>query len=275
MFFCYVDESGGFEAPSQAPAATPLMALVGLVVDQGRVAQITSDFLREKRRYFPGPSTGHYLSQILNELKGSDLRRALRSPTRNPRRQTIGFLGHVLGLLEQHHVRIVGRVWVKEPTKGLDPAGSYTYAIQDIAAHFNNFLDRRRGNKGLIICDGRMWNQNEAVSHSVFTMKMRQRGDAFPNMAESPIFGNSTNHAGLQLADITASALVFPVAAGVYCAAHYASSVHCDPHYDVIRTQFARRISALEYRYQSRGRTAGGIVVSDKLGRRPSSALFA
>ena len=31
MYICYVDESGGFEAPNQAPGATPLMTFAGLI----------------------------------------------------------------------------------------------------------------------------------------------------------------------------------------------------------------------------------------------------
>jgi hypothetical protein len=273
MYFCYIDESGGFEPPNINPSATPLMVLAGLVVEQMRVGQLTLDYLREKRRYFPASGVpGHHLAHILAEIKGASVRTSLRSASRSDRRHAVGFLGQVVALLERHHVRLIGRVWIKEPTKGLEPAGSYTYAIQDIARHFEHHLSVRRV-KGVMLCDSRMANQNAVVSHSIFTQKMRLRGDAYPHIAEAPVFGSSINHAGLQLADLVASALIFPMAARVYCASHY-STVHVDPHYDQAKTRFGKRCGDLQYRYDSAGRTTGGVVVSDKLGKRPSSLLF-
>ena len=43
----------------------------------------------------------------------------------------MGFLTHTMDLLEKHHVRLIGRVWIKGRDEGLDPQASYTYAIQD------------------------------------------------------------------------------------------------------------------------------------------------
>ncbi len=36
-------------------------------------------------------------------------------------------------VLAQNHVRLLGRVWIKEVGQGLKPDATYTFAIQDIA----------------------------------------------------------------------------------------------------------------------------------------------
>lgn len=46
IYFCYVDESGGFEAPDSSPHATPLMVVAGLVVSADAVSAMTQDFIR-------------------------------------------------------------------------------------------------------------------------------------------------------------------------------------------------------------------------------------
>jgi hypothetical protein len=57
MYICYVDESGGFEAPNQAPGATPLMTFAGLIIRTEELAAVTADFLGVKRRFYPGLRT--------------------------------------------------------------------------------------------------------------------------------------------------------------------------------------------------------------------------
>ena len=273
MHLCYIDESGGFEPEGSSPSATPLMVLVGLVVEQRRIAELTRAYLQAKHKYYPRAGAAQpALDDILTEIKGASVRTNLRSTSRNQRRHAMGFLGEVMRTLEGQHVRLLGRVWVKALGQGLNPDATYTYAIQDIARHFEHFLAERRS-KGLIICDSRMHNQNALVSHSLFTQKMRHTGDAYPSIAEVPVFGNSRNHAGLQLADLMASAFLFPMATRTYCAGRCVG-VHMDPHYDEVKRRFATRSGTLEYRYVSGGRSMGGVTVSDRIGHRPSAILF-
>ena len=149
----------------------------------------------------------------------------------------------------------------------------HTYAIQDMARHFEHSLAAAR-QTGLMVCDSRMHHQDREVSHSVFTQKHRLAGDAFPHLVESPTFGVSDNHAGLQLSDLLAGGLLFPMACRVYCLGSSATA-HLDPRYDRVRERYAPRLQRLQYRYtNTAGQTAGGIVVSDKRGQRPSQALF-
>ncbi len=272
MYACYVDESGGFEAPDAGPRATPLMVFAGLIVELSALRSLTADFLALKRRFYPGAAS-RYLDYVLMEIKGGALRRALREGGHRERSHALGVLDGVVRLIERHGVWLVGRMWVKAPTKSLGPDATYTYAIQDIARHFDHFL-RSQHTRGLVICDGRDHRQDVRVAHSVFTQKHQFGGDALPRIVETPLFGRSDNHVGLQLADLVASALLFPIGARVYCASN-SSGVHSDPQFEVLRARYARRLRSRRHVYaDAGGRTRGGVVVSDKLGKRPSGALF-
>ncbi len=274
MYICFIDESGGFEAPASNPSATPLMVIVGLIVDTGQIPETTDLLLHAKVDFFPQKCRSpRFLDHILSEVKGGDLRASLRSASRNNRRHAIGYLDRIVQILEQQRISLIGRVWIKGIGQPLEPAASYTYAIQDLAKHFQRFLDMR-DSTGLVICDSRMHNQDSQVSHSVFTQKHRAAGDPLPRILEVPAFGSSGNHAGLQLADVAASALIFPVAARVYCA-HQWPGGHTDIRFEAVRTRYAPRLSALQFRHQDRtGKWRGGVVVSDKLRRLPSARLF-
>lgn len=151
MYVCYLDESGGYEPPDSSPDATPVMVILGLVVHAASVAALTRDFLALKRRHFPGRYTSpHALSHILVEVKGSELLQMTRSSSRNKRRQAERFRGELLDLIAAYDGRILGRVWVKEPAKSMNPVASYCYAVQDIAMHFSQYLQAGRRPSGLI-----------------------------------------------------------------------------------------------------------------------------
>ena len=271
MYVCYIDESGGFEAPNSGPR-TPLMVFAGLIVIAPAINDLTADFLALKRRFYPGRAARH-LDYVLAEVKGADLRGAVRSGSRRKRTHALGVLDGVMRLIERHDIRLLGRVWVKESTKALKPDPTYTYAVQDIARHFDEFL-RQQPSRGLVICDGRDHRQDVRVAHSVFTQKHKSGGDALPRLIETPVFGKSDNHVGLQLADLVASALLFPMAARVYCA-DAGREPHTAPELDAIRVRYARRLRARRYTYRdSTGRVRGGVVVSDPSGRRSSQHLF-
>jgi hypothetical protein len=274
MHFCYLDESGGAEPPDASRESTPVMVILGLVVDAARVPALTRDFLALKRQYFPGLFTsGPALDHIKVEVKGSDLLKMTRHRSRDQRRQAARFRTELLDLTRAHECRLLGRVWVKEPGKGLDPDATYCYAVQDISRHFSQYL-QWNSSEGLLIADGRGHHRNVGTAHSIFTQKWRIAGDPYPSMAEIPLFAESNNHAGLQMADLLASALVFPMAVAAYGAPH-ANSPHASPRYDEVRSSFGGQLRTLQYRYRDEnGRWRGGLVVSDKAQQRPGSLLF-
>lgn len=280
MYFCFVDESGGFEAPESSATATPVMTICGLILPAARIPAFTRDFLDLKRRHFPGRYTlGTGLSHILIEVKGSELLQMTRSSSRNKRRQAVRFRRELFDLLSAHHAKIVGRVWVKELGKGMDPAASYNFAIQDIARHFSAYLVAQ-GSTGVMICDAREHTANVLSAHSVFTDKFRTGRDPIPAMAEIPVFGHSESHAGLQACDLIASSVVFPMAASAYCSAAPDTSglfpnPHESPRYAAVRTEFGGSLRDLQYRYRDEnGWWRGGLVVSDRRTHRSGSLLF-
>jgi hypothetical protein len=196
-----------------------------------------------------------------------------RSTSRDKRRQAARLRGELLDLIAVHGCRVLGRIWVKEQGKSLKADATYCYAVQDIAAHFSQYL-RLQSSEGLLIADGRGHQQNVRIAHSVFTQKWCAAGDPYPSMTEVPLFAESDNHAGLQIADLVASALVFPMAASAYCAPRV-GAVHSSPRYEEVRKAFGARLRSLQYRYRDEtGRWRGGLVVSDNVGQQSGSILF-
>jgi hypothetical protein len=126
-----------------------------------------------------------------------------------------------------------------------------------------------------LIADGRLHHTNLRVAHSIFTQKWRAGGDPYPALREVPFFAASDNHAGLQLADLLASTLVFPMATSAYCPLR-SGYAHSSLQYGEVRASFGIRVSGLQYRYRDEtGRWRGGLVVSDRISQQPGSHLFA
>lgn len=274
MKVCYVDEAGDGERPDPAAVnVPPVFVICGLVVDSAVLADLTRDFLQVKGRFHPAKAGTHQLDGILREVKGSELRRDVRSGSRRRNRAAIGLLDQTMNLLDRYDIGLVGRVWIKDPTGPSDEKAMYTFSIQDISEHFQHHLVSHASD-GLVICDSRTKVQNSGVAHSVFTKMFRQAGDAYPNILEMPVFGHSDNHAGLQLADLVTSGLIFPIAARTYCQGQF-TGPHVDPAYDSLKQRFGPRLQRRQIRYQNHGgKWTGGLVVSDPVGHRSGAELF-
>jgi hypothetical protein len=227
VYICYVDEAGGFEDPASGDAATPVMVMLGLIVDAASIPALTRDLLALKRRHFPGRfTTGPALDHVLVEIKGSEVLQMTRSSSRNKRRQAQVLRADLLDLVEAHGCSVVGRVWAKEPGRSMVAAASYCY-------------------------------------------------DAYPTLPEVPLFAASDNHAGLQIADLLASTMVFPMAVAAYCVPQ-STNPHSSSRYREVGRSSAGRIRALQYRYHDEdGKGRGGLVVSDPVGKQSGSRLFA
>jgi hypothetical protein len=157
----------------------------------------------------------------------------------------------------------------------MDPTAVYCYSVQDIASHFGEILTGRT-DVGIVIADGRTHHTNLRVAHSIFTQKWRTGGDPYPPVQEVPLFAASDNHAGLQMADLLASTLIFPMAAAGYPPKPNCSSVHSSPRYREVQAQYGGRVRDLQYRYRDEtGRWRGGLVVSDPGEKRSGTRLFA
>lgn len=256
---------------------TPVLVVAGVVIDQRLLENLTRAFIELKSKFYPRlvRSSHHRLSRILPEIKGADLRRALRSgaPRRN-RRQTIGFLDEFMDLLEYHDARIFGRLWIKVPGDPCDDRPIYTYSVQAVCEDFQNLLEAS-GDQGLVIADSRSPTPNAAVAHSIFTQKFKTEGDRYPRILEMPTFGHSQNHAGLQVADLLCSAMLFPMATRRYCLGHGVENVHVDSAFGVLANRYGQRLEAMQHRYKDdQNRRRGGITVSDPLGHQNGRMLF-
>jgi len=276
MWFCYLDEAGCTGVlPSTTSKIQPVFIVAGLAIEQCRIASLTTDFVKIKERFYPHVSSTALknLDRILLEVKGADIRRDIRQGGHRRSRHAQGFLLQTIRLLEEYHAHIFGRVWVKGVGLPFDGTAVYGSSVQAICHYFQSFLEAH-DSKGMIIADSRTKPQNALVSHSIFTRKYRAQGDEYERILEMPVFGHSDNHAGIQIADLLCSALLFPIAAYTYCLGTI-TSPHVDPCFKILKQLFGSRLQRLQYRYRTTSKKwAGGITVSDALGRRSGGLLF-
>lgn len=247
-----------------------------MVIDQRLLESLTREFIKLKARFYPRlvNNSSHRLGRILPEIKGADIRRSLRKGSRRRnRRQAIGFLDAFVDLLQYHDAKIFGRTWIKEVGGNCADRAIYTFSVQAICEDFQNLLEST-GDTGLVIADSRSPAPNAAVAHSVFTQKFKTDGDRYPRLLEMPTFGHSQNHAGLQVADLLCSALLFPMATHCYCTGHV-QNVHVNSGFDVLSERYGARLYGMQHRYEDdAGHRRGGITVSDPVGHRGGKALF-
>ena len=155
----------------------------------------------------------------------------------------------------------------------MDGWSIYTYSTQFICLVFDHLL-QTRDTLGLVIPDSRAKHQDRRVSFSIFTQKFKAAGDAYRPIIEMPAFGQSNNHAGIQVCDLICSGLLFPIAAYTYCTG-YVQNLHVDPGYQTLRARYGLRLRNLQHRFQRPdGRWSGGITVSDQLGQQNGGLLF-
>ncbi|MCX7021642.1 MAG: DUF3800 domain-containing protein [bacterium] len=274
MRVLYIDEAGCLGAlPSLISDIQPVFVIAGVSFDVSHLGDITRDFIALKRRFFPGAHTSLYqLDAILVEVKGADIRRNASIGGHRSRRAAFGFLDGVLYLVDQHDGKFFGRIWIKGIGVPFDGRSVYTFSMQDICTTFQRSLEAI-GEQGFVVADSRSKPVNTNVSHSVFTMKFQAVGDAFPNLLEMPLFGHSDNHAGIQIADLLCSALLFPMAVQTYCAGHI-TSVHVR-NYAALKARYMTHLRRSQFRYQDpSGWWRGGFTVSDEIAHRNGAELF-
>lgn len=282
LLLCFLDESGDLQSlPNATSPVQPACVILGVVVPASRLAVATRDFLDLKVRFFPGATKGkvgvvqgqpRYLDSILHEVKGSELRRKVATGGRRQRRHAVGFLDGVMRIVEAHGMRIFGRVLIKGLGSAIDGRAVYTTSAQSICESFQNLLTAT-GEFGSVVCDSRDPMGNTRVAHSIFTQKYRAGGDPYDRLVELPTFGHSDNHAGLQIADILSSGIIFPMAMAAYCTGHV-QNMHVLPGHSAVRQRFGPVIRRVQYRYlDGSGAWRGGIHVQDRLGGKSTGAL--
>lgn len=272
MLLAYVDESGD-EQQLRTPRDPPVLAIAAVVVDHERSRNLVYRYLQLKKRFNGSlKSPNVKLSDLIRfEVKGSELRKDVRSATRRNRRRAFGFIDAVLRLLAEEHATVIGEVYIK----GEKPLNPWVYptAVAAIAERFEIQL-RAADTQGCIIMDARTKWKNTPSVHRVTTARFKSGGDSFPHLIESPTFGHSDAHVVLQIADIVVSALVFPMACAAYCGC-LIHNIHLNDEFAAVRERYATKLRLLEHRYfDAEGNRCGGIRVTDCLNHRPTLQLY-
>ncbi|MDQ7012924.1 MAG: DUF3800 domain-containing protein [Planctomycetota bacterium] len=275
MRILFIDESGCLGAlPVGNSKIQPVFCLAGLIIPQDRISMLTRDWIDLKQRFFPrlckiGARSWDWQ---MAEIKGADLRRPFRKGNRRLIRHATGFLDKTIELLESHDSKLVSRTWIKNPGDSFNHRSVYSFSVQALCDSFQAFL-LKNNELGLAIADSTMPKQNTIVSHSIFTGRYKQNGDRYSNLIEVPVFGHSDNHAGLQITDIMASALIFPICAYFFAHGRF-KNLHIHSRYEQLAKRYTPALQAMEYRHVTAYGLKGGLVVSDPGSKRGSGHLF-
>lgn len=274
MYLCYIDESGdsGKLNPGNE-TDTPAYVVVGLVIEQALLRDITNDFLSIKRVFYPREmSTEYPLNDILYEVKGESIRKLIRKGNRRNFSHAIGYLDAIVSLLGRYSALLFAKGLVKGVDVENSDSGFYGSAIQHIGKHFHHLISEKR-TQGMIIADSRRQVQNSRVAHTMFTQLFGAQHYRYTKLMELPTYAHSQNHAMIQIADIVCSSIVFPMIVDVYCGG--LNNVHVTPKYASLRCRYKESIKAMQYRYFEDSRWQGGVLVTDGSGAgRRTSALF-
>lgn len=277
MYLCYLDESGTGQTLNPAVAdSVPVMVIGGFTVPENQVQGLVWDFLELKKRFRPELRKLPSLTQVVHhEVKGEALRKSFRRQGRNQRRMAHGFLDHLINILERRDCTVMARIWVKQDGAQNDESAMYAAAVTTLCATFEHYL-AERSSSGIAVLDSRNPHDNTGNVHCVTTRRFGKDEDRLPHLPESPVFGHSNTHIGLQIADLLVSAVLAPAAAVTYAADLSSTNVHCHPGYRTVRERHCPRIGKLQHRYRSTtGKWAGGVVVSDARGQESAGKLFA
>lgn len=273
MFF-YLDESGCTGALPAGPNSEvqPVLVVGGLLVHGKSISTITNEFVDLKKSFrFSVPRDAKRMDIARQEIKGASLRKVIRKKGDRAQRQ-IKFVDSLFALLQRHDARIVASIWVKEPGMPFDGQAVYTTSVQRQIAKIHRIVEPVASQLA-VIADSRNSYLNSVVAHSVFTQKYRQTGDAYPCMPETPTFGHSENHAGLQIADIILSAVVWPMAAHAYQFGRINSSlVRREDSY--ITRHFGKRLRLLSALHVPGQQFSWGIHVAGVSERLSTAKLF-
>lgn len=273
MQILYFDESGDLGPLLEGHAINmqPIFALGSVLVPQRHVSELTYALMGLKQKHLGiKPVVGETFESLRREVKGKSLRKEIRAKGNYARRQLM-FLDELLGLLKVLDCKILASIYVKSPNRPFDGRAVYTTAIQQQVAMFQRHLAAGEA-QGLVIADSRYSHLNSFVSHSILTQQFTKfRKDN--RLIENPVFGNSHNHAGLQVADFLISSLIVPLALATYCQNLGPSSFNFDFDH-ALKLRYASRLKHLQLVVKAGEGHRYGIFVNDALNGWDSSRMF-
>jgi hypothetical protein len=213
MYTCYIDEAGCPGVfPSESSIIQPALAIAGLSLHHTSIRALSQHFIKLKQMYLYGSKRSLLLEDDLPvELKGADLRQAIRTPGSQNARNAHHFLHQLMDMLIIHEAQLFGSVLIKSPGEEFDGNRIYSAAMQEIAYSFHQQLELR-DDSGSIVADFREPKINTLVSKDIAAKMLKNNSNSFPRFYEPPTFGMSNNHVGIQIADILVSTLLFPLA---------------------------------------------------------------
>ena len=273
---CHIDESGclGALRADSLAHVQPALVVAGLIVAEESMAEITSEFIKAKKKFDKNTfrnATGD-LDSVRAEIKGKSLRGDLkRSSAGNPRHPALLALNSTLTALEKANAQVVGRVCVKPVGGQFDGRAAYIRSVRFIAENFSRFLIARNST-GRIVCDSRNRRDDDKTARA----SRRPSGLPHPGLREAPIFADSRDQVGLQLADWLCSAVISPLAATVYsCECMRADSPHVHKNYLQMRDKhgYGEWLWRRQLRFKAGGRTRWGLEIDDPC-LRSSELLF-
>ncbi|MEO0023872.1 MAG: hypothetical protein RL196_313 [Actinomycetota bacterium] len=273
MHILYLDESGdlGSYVATTSPNVQPIFVLGGISVPQKNIVELTTRLLAMKTKYFGLSTPDNERFELLRkEVKGKTLRSEFRRKGGHARLQ-LEFFDNLLGLLLELECVLIASIYVKAPGQPIDGRAVYTSAIQNQVRQFQSYL-RARDSSGLVIVDARYKHLNSIVSHSVLT-QMYTRHQKNNRLIESPVFGHSENHAGLQIADLVMSGLVIPIAFATYLGNQ--SSLVASHTYDhALKLRYASKLKKLQMVVTFDESRTYGFYVNDQIQGWGSNRLF-
>lgn len=278
MQLCYVDESGKADTLLKAePDQQPVVVIGGIAVPEQSLTGLTHDWIGLKTRFTPSMlkrGRKGWLDGILAEPKGTTARRGFKARgTLRQRKNSIGYIGGTLGLIEKYDARIIGRLWVKRLDAENDGMKIYASSLQFICSAFHAGL--AADERGMVVVDSQTHQHNHKLAHSMFTGRFG-KNPPHPRLVDMPVFGHSENHAGLQIADFLCSAVLAPVAAAVYAGGYEKWNKHCDSGFLDIRERFGERLKGLTFDWVNArtGSETSSVVVHDPIGKRGTELLY-
>lgn len=273
MHILYIDESGDLAplVPERTHLVQPVFAIGGLLIPQENLAAVTLRFMALKSKYFGIASLpSEKFEAIKQEVKGSNLRSEFRRKGGHARKQ-LQFMDELLSMLSERNCKVLGSIYVKGVGRPFDGRAVYTTAIQKQVDLLQKFLLENES-MGLVIADSRRHHQNSDVTHAIFTQQFSKYAGR-DRLIESPVFGNSSNHAGLQIADLITSVLLVPLSLATYCQSLVNNPFNHDNDH-MIKLRYASSLKRLQVSAKVAAGRRYGIYVNDGIGGLEASHLF-
>jgi Protein of unknown function (DUF3800) len=215
----YVDEAGNAARFSHAgsPSASPVFVVAGVTLAPGQLCTAKERLLIARRRAFGAPRTRSLVENLYdNEVKAAVLRAGMNGTgSRLHQRRCWEYVEDSVSILEDLRARVFAHVWLKTPGSWLDESGAYRTSLQHFATGFSHRL-AADDNCGAMLLDARSPKKDSSAQRAIVDLKYSCEPDSVTDrligLTEVASVGDSKNFVGLQLADLVASALLFPMA---------------------------------------------------------------